>query len=101
MGGQASEQASGCGPGRHRQLGRQISSKAHPTAANGRVESASATSTSLASDHQTTQSKTHNGRSPSGATCPRPPWPSSWPTPLSQTTPTSRRPPSSPDHNRW
>jgi hypothetical protein len=28
MGGQASEQASGCGPGRHRQLGRQISSKA-------------------------------------------------------------------------
>ena len=30
LGGQASEQASGCGgPGRHRQLGRQISSKAH------------------------------------------------------------------------
>ena len=50
MGGQASEQASGCGPGRHRQLGRQISSEAHH-GGNGRVESASATGVSLAGDH--------------------------------------------------
>ena len=98
MGGQASEQASGCGPGRHRQLGRQISSKAHPTAANGRVGSASATGTSLAGDPQTTQPKTHSGWS-AAATYQSPPWPWSSPPPPIKTA-TGRRRLSSPHHDR-